>query len=48
MSMTHHTDDILNSAEEDFVKSKLNESCLTYWAEIHHSSTVNDCASNGA
>ena len=48
MSMTHHTDDILNSAEEDFVKSKLNESCLTYWAEIHHSSTVHDCASNGA
>jgi len=48
MSMTHHTDDILNSAEEDFVKSKLNESCLTDWTVIHHRSTAHVCASNGA
>ena len=46
--MTHHTDNILNSAEEDFVKSKLNESCLTNWTEIYHRSTAHVCASNGA
>ena len=46
--MTHHTDNILNSAEEDFVKSKLYESCLTNWTEIYHRSTAHVWPSNGA